>query len=331
MLMEDAGLVAHVDGPSRARVLSLGTWFLSRCGDDVDRADPDDSVPLRSRVLCAGLSTLALCVAPPGDGQDAIAVLAASLSLLTKIDDEVIDARAFHCGFDQDRRALREKTQRFLSVTLAALRRGDTDHDEPRARFAASIGRMMQREARSAHALEGLLALCEQGWATQVDAVDVLTRHPGEASRSEVERVTRRISGDWLALIAACGALPLGEPLASDEVEAIRDAGAFIQRADSLSDLEKDQHEGLTSTWAACELFAEGFESGIARELMRGADALGLEHRATPSAAYEGQIARRLAARGELAAWLTWIRGMLLERYRERSNTLSGGAACGAR
>jgi hypothetical protein len=135
-------------------------------------------------------------------------------------------------------------------------------------------------------------------------------------SLREVERVTRRVSGDWLAIIAACGALRSDRALARDEIEAIRDAGAFIQRADALADLEKDQQAGLGATWAGVlteRALSDDASLGERYFISRRSE---LELLATPSYEEAQSIAARLAGLGALAGALDWIREMLLDRYR---------------
>ena len=321
------------------RVIERGANCLSRLEQEIDEADPDGSVPPRSRVLCAGLAELATTVLDavgPVSEEAAVADLAASLSLLTKIDDEVIDSLAFHGGTATPRRALHDKTKNFLDETLRSLEMAAPIGPAPRCLLAARVGRRMRALAAASESHDAVLTLVREGWQTQVDAVVTLTADPRDVDAREVDRVTRRISGDWLALIAACGTLPSGTSLGRDEVEAIRDAGGFIQRADALADLEKDQREGLVSTWAACAI-ARLSPSASLPGLYRGAADLDLERQAWPSVAALAFIRHRLARFPRLVLALEWIRSMLLARYRAHalyvepavSSPAEGGASCG--
>jgi hypothetical protein len=69
------------------------------------------------------------------------------LSLLTKIDDQVIDALEFHggppaCG--RDLQALERKTRAYLAPTLASIRSGRPDTAQPRCVLAAALGRRLR-------------------------------------------------------------------------------------------------------------------------------------------------------------------------------------------
>jgi hypothetical protein len=298
-----------------------GRACLARVGAEVDDADPGGLVVPRSRLLCAGLARLATEVANAlgaGSRREEIADLAASISLLTKIDDEVIDALAFHGGARSEAADVARRTLTFLAPTLASMRAAEPVTGEPRCRLAAAVGLRIRRLAGEVSRAEALLDLLAQGWQTQVDAVATLTRDPREADLAQVDRVTRRISGDWLAIVSACGALPIEARrwLGDDEIEAVRDLGLYVQRTDSLCDLEKDQAEGLTSTWAACEVVRRaGRPASTLPELYDAVALHAVDAGAIPSRETSRAIAARLAELGGLASLLEWIRKMLLSRY----------------
>jgi hypothetical protein len=328
-------------------VLDEGRTAMSRLGAAVDEADPAGLVLPRSRLLCAGLARLAVEVARSlGAGERAreVADVAASISILTKLDDEVIDARAFHGGAATDRLTLARKTAAFLAPTLASMREGSPATTEPRCVLAATIGARIRGLAGSPSRGEALLDLLARGWTTQVEAVVTLTNDPAAVDLRTIDRVTRRISGDWLAIVAACGALPREARrwLAADEIEAIRDLGLYIQRSDSLCDLEKDQAEGLTSTWAACRAARVGrpVPPRSLEALFEVLHRAGIDAAAIPSRAETEALATRLRELGGVHGLLEWIRKMLLARYLAHPLARAGtreivrtkaGAPCSAR
>lgn len=302
-------------------ILDEGRRSLSRLGAEVAAADPHRSVPPRSRLLCAGLARLATEVGAAlgaGAREREVADLAASISLLTKIDDEVIDALAFHGGHLTPRVEVARRTCAFLAPTLASMRSASPATSEPRCALAAAVGARIRRLAASGARAEALLDLLAQGWDTQVRAVVTLTDDPARVEPAELDRVTRRISGDWLSIVAACGALPEESSrwLAADEIEAIRDAGLAIQRTDSLCDLEKDQEQGLTSTWAAVAATAAApLPPRTLAALYAAVHDGSIDAASIPSHAERAAIAARLSELGEVASILEWIRRMLLARY----------------
>jgi hypothetical protein len=302
-------------------VIDEGRACLARLGREIDDADPQGLVLPRSRLLCAGLARLATEAAEAlgaGSARTEVADLAASISLLTKIDDEVIDSFGFHGGASSDPGEVARKTAAFLAPTLASIRAATAVTNEPRCRLAASIGQKITELSGNDARAHALLDLLAQGWDTQVDAVVTLTRDPAGSVPAAVDRVTRRISGDWLAIVTACGTLPAaaGRALSFDEVEAIRDLGLYVQRTDSLCDLEKDQREGLSSTWTACEAHRRSAARPDTVEATYDAVAhFGIDADAIPSPPVVASIAQRLSGLGRVASILEWIRKMLLARY----------------
>ncbi len=310
-----------------ARLVETGGRILGRVGAALDEADPEVTIRPASRLLCAGLAELAACAwrarrigQPPVEGLEA----AALLSLLTKLDDQVIDSLDFHGGAATERGALRRRTDAWLAPTLASIRGGVAAEPSPRCALAARLGRAVVGLCPDPARRVRLLDLVARGWAIQTEAVVVLTAHPAQVTLRQVDVVTADISGAWLSMIALVGLLPpdTGPWPDADELAALFDWGLWIQRADALSDLDKDLAEGLIATspgWRAWRADPAGFDAALA------ADEPGAMHRlfaatdadlaCLPMPATLDRLAERLGSLGELAALLRWIHGFLLARY----------------
>lgn len=304
-----------------------GRSFLDTLGPAVDRADPDGRVAPRSRLLCAALGLLAQATHDAlggGPHRHEVGLAAAALSLLTKVDDEVIDSLRFHGGPAGLRHEVRQRTRWFLEPTLASIRAAAAVTDEPRCKLAADVGARLATLASAApdgaKRLDRLLAMVERGWAIQVDAVALLSSHPRAVSAAEIARVTRSISGAWLSMIALVGTLPLARlTLTDDEIEAIFDWGFHIQRADSLADLEKDRSDGLVATFVQKQLWdraSVGPDEPSTATIYRLVATERADLACLPTAAERASLRRRLARLPELAALLAWIERFLVHRYR---------------
>ena len=293
----------------------------------VEPADPDHRVADRSRLLCAGLAELALaCYQALGGSRrcDEVAAAAALLSLLTKIDDQVIDGPAFHGGRHTDRRALRKATTRYLAPTLQSLREAVPATSEPRCRLAAELGRRLQQLAADPGRLAELEETIASGWAIQVDAVATFTAHPGRVSSESVAQVTANISGVWLLMISMVGTLPgdANRALSADERQAFFGYGGFIQRADALADLARDVADGLVATvpglaaWRrAGEAYLDVCDRVDVDRLYGLAADTDADLACLPPAGALDALDLRLAGLGSLASLLRWIEGFLLSRY----------------
>lgn len=309
------------------RLLLAGDEALTELHPLLDAADPEGRVAQRSRRLCAALGLLSQVAYAALGGRRAsaeVGLAGAALSLLTKVDDEVIDSLAFHGGMVTDRSALRRRTAAYLAPTLASLRLGIPARDEPRCVLAADVGRRLRRLAGSPSRLAHVLETVAEGWRIQVEAVAVLSTHPAAVTPEEVDRVTRRISGAWLLMIALVGTLPAdaARRLSADEERAFYDWGFHIQRADALADLGKDSKDGLVSSFAGrlawardparyLEAFARGDEAALYTLVAR--------HRVDEACLRDGadpeDLRRRLAGLGEVNGLLRWIQGFLMHRY----------------
>ena len=167
--------------------------------------------------------------------------------------------------------------------------------------------------------------MIETGWEVQVDAVDILSRHPAESASFEVARVTAAISGYWLLMITMIGALPAETErmLSTAEQQAFIRWGWYIQRADALADFGKDAEAGLANSWAGYVLYERARDRYT--EALRACDVPRLygllrdtEADVTCVPDSEAPLLRaasELASLGRVPQWLRWIHGMLTHRY----------------
>lgn len=284
----------------------------------------------RSRILCAALGVLAQDAGRAlgaSTSLPAVTEAASLLSLLTKVDDEVIDGAAFHGGPLRrgGHRALRRRVRSYLAPTLDSLLSGRPAVAEARCELAARVGRQLHALAATPDRLDRLLGVIAGGWETQVRAVDLLSRHPAETSMAQVAHVTAAISGDWLLMITMVGGLPADaqREVSEGEMEAFARWGWHIQRADALADFVKDAREGLANSWAGRVCFERWGEDYV-RALVRAdvdtldsmLDDCAPECLADPSALRDA--ARALDTLGEVPVGLTWIQAMLVGRWQSR-------------
>jgi hypothetical protein len=317
-------------------LLAAGDRHLAALGLAIDAADPEGWVAPRSRLLCAGLGFLAEAAYGALGGSrlaGEVGRAAAMLSLLTKIDDQVIDARAFHGGSEGDRGALRARTRSFLAPTLASIRDARPANGEPRCALAAALGAALVALGGDPARRERLLATIAAGWEIQVEAVAVLTSHPALVTRAAVAEVTRSISGAWLLMIAMVGTLPgdAARPFSPAEEAAFFDWGWAIQRADALADIAKDLGDGHLSSLPGVLLWeraGDAYLDAARREddaalyaLVRAHD---VEASCLPGEAEMASLDRTLADLGEVPAVLSWIHAYLVQRY--HAHPLAGGA-----
>ncbi|KIG18893.1 hypothetical protein DB30_07229 [Enhygromyxa salina] len=293
-------------------------------------ADPDASVSPRSRMLCAGLACLArACYAALG-GQlhaEAVGEAAAMLSLLTKIDDQVIDALEFHGGplaRDRDPIALDRRTRAYLAPTLASLRAAAPATAEPRCALAAALGQRLRALACSRERLDHLLDTIALGWEVQVRAVRLLSSDPTRVDPAAIEAVTADISGAWLLMVTMIGGLPedAARPVNAREAAAFYRWGLHIQSADALADLHKDTADGLVASrpgvrLASVEprLWRGALVDAELGPLYRGVCAAGIDLAMLPGAGELDGLTDALAQLGMVPTWLRWIHGFLAWRW----------------
>ncbi|EDM73647.1 hypothetical protein PPSIR1_15545 [Plesiocystis pacifica SIR-1] len=349
-------------------LLNTAAQQLEAVRPPIDRADPQRTVSTRSRMLCAGLACLAqACYRGLGghdaDTERALGQAAALLSLLTKIDDQVIDSLAFHGGplptAGLSPRALRArgealdaKTRAYLAPTLASLRhaqvRASDPRDQARCALAARLGQSLRALSRDTpERLDRLLDTIALGWEVQVRAVRLLTLDPARAELPAIEAVTADISGAWLLMITMVGTLPAdaARPLAFAEERAFYRWGRAIQTADALADLDKDTADGLVASLPGVHLAA--LEPALWRRAFANPDALedrralygglaeaGLDRALTPDREARGAMARELEQLGRVPEWLEWIHAFLSWRWIAKGRALGlrdpGGQPFGA-
>ncbi|HEU4535341.1 MAG TPA: hypothetical protein VFS00_14535 [Polyangiaceae bacterium] len=327
-----------------APLLRAGRRSLAALAGPLDEADPGGLVSGPSRLLCGSLGLVSqLCYAAGGGRElaDDVALAGAHLALLTKLDDEVIDAPAFHgAGRGPGRAALRDKVLAHLEPTRRSLRLRRPASAEPRARFAALLGARLAALSASPGRLAHLLDVVEDGFRVQADAVAILSAPPGAVSLDEVAAVTARISGAWLLMIALCGSLPADARPPSAPAEALFDAwGWHVQRADALCDLAKDLSDGLHSSlplrllWARDPALCRRAIAAGPAEVYRRLGELALDRDCLPEPGELEALAADANGLGHLPSLLRWVHGMLAHRYarhplaRPSAGASAGGAA----
>lgn len=292
----------------------------------VTRADPKGHVSTSHRVLCSALSRLATLTYQALGGErhgEAVAVAGALLSLLTKIDDQVIDSLEFHGGWRQPREQVRAKTKAFLDLSWQSLKLGQAQSSDPRSHLAAQLGQMLRAFNGASPAYHRLMFWIETGWAIQVEAVTELSRHPREQSLGRVRRITASISGAWLMMISAVGTLPTdtARGFSLDEERGFFHWGHWIQLADALADFTKDGHDGLVSSMPLLLLSQRqaGVVEAVEQNQRRWLFDWLKEHAITAQCLPEKSVFKNLRhdfqELGQLPDLLTWIHGFLAWRY----------------
>ena len=283
----------------------------------VDRLDPAGTITPASRRLCAGLGLLgqtAYRVLGGTRHDDEVGLAGAMLSLLTKLDDQVIDARGFHAG--TSREAAAEKTRAYLAPTLASVRSGEPASDDERCHFAARLGRRLRGLGSCEHVIETIA----RGWEVQAIAVSTLTRHASEVTLAEVEAVTRDISGVWLLMITEIGTIGT-RALTRDEADAFQLWGEAIQKADALNDLTKDIADGHWSTYPLKVLFERSSRDYERARAGADVDVL-LAKNGVAEACFDPGLVQRAAsahaALGDVPHLLRWIHEHLTARWQAR-------------
>jgi hypothetical protein len=325
------------DGP----LLRAGRRSLGALAAPLGEADPGGLVSGPSRLLCSALGLVSqLCYDACGGRElaDEVGLAGAQLALLTKLDDEVIDAPAFHgAGRGLGHDALCAKVLAYLEPTRLSLRQGRPASNEPRARFAALLGARLVALSASPERLAHLLDVIEGGFRVQADAVALLSAPPDAVSLAAIAAVTARISGAWLLMIALCGTLPGDARPLTAPAEALFDAwGWHVQRADALCDLAKDLSDGLHSSYPLRLLWARDrarYRRAIAAgpvEVYRQLGELAIDRECLPEPGELEALVHDSQGLGHLPSLLRWVQGMLACRYsRHRLARPSAGASAG--
>ena len=308
-----------------AAVIASGERWLATLAPALDAADPERRVSGQSRLLCAGLGVLGAAAYRALGGStraDEVGRAGAMLSLLTKIDDQIIDAPDFHGG--GERATLPDRTRAYLAPTLASIREARAVEAHPRCALAADLGRLLGDLAADAERLDRVLGTIAEGWEVQVEAVRVLTSAPSAVTRAEVAAVTRAISGVWLLMIARLGELPgdARRPFTPAEEADFLAFGWAIQRADALADLAKDLADGHLATWPGLLLWERDPAAYLDAARRRDAAALhallvrhGVDRACLPDAAEERALAAALPDLPEVRALLAFVHDYLSRRY----------------
>lgn len=308
------------------RIVEVGVRQLAPVGALLDDADPGALVAPRNRMLCAGLGLLSVLAYKAFGGRQRerdVERAGALLSLLTKVDDQVIDGPGFHgCGAP-DRCEIQERTTRYLDPTLRSLQEARPVLDEGRCRLAAELGGALRALAADPARLQRTLDEIALGWSVQARAVALLSARPGSVARPDIEQVTTAISEVWLRMMARVGELPADARGQIDpEVACFSGWGRWIQRADALADLAKDTADGLCSSLPGLrlwELDPGGYEracrEGDSDWFYRAMRAHGVDRELLPTAAQLADPALSPASLGELPALLRHIHGFLAWRY----------------
>ena len=307
------------------RLVATGRRVLERVAPTLEPADPEGSIRLRSRILCCGLAELALATRRAlgsTRSEEQVGDAAALLSLLTKLDDEVIDDLAFHGGRFTDRSDVRRRTKAWLAPTLESIRTGRSVDGSARCELAATLGRSLRALAADSEQLERQHAIIARGWQIQVDAVATLSADPARVSVEQVDRVTGDISGAWLMMIAQVGALGAPRMFSPREEAAFFAWGLHIQRADALCDLDKDLADGLITTspgWRTWAREPEAFLAAIDAGRHDQVFALLAKHdsdlEAVPGPLVLDACHRELVDLGGVPHLLGWIHRFLVARY----------------
>lgn len=312
---------------TNTEILHVGRVHLEHCESLIDAADPQGTVSQPSRLLCAGLAVLGVEAYRSLGGRkhaEDVGIAATMLSLLTKIDDQVIDSASFHGGMDRESEEVAERVRVRLAPTLASIRSGIPATSEPRCLLAAELGHRLQEMSGFPKRLQHLVSVISMGWEIQARGVSTLSRHPGRVSDRSVARASADISGAWLLMITLVGTLPpdTTRTLRPEEEESFFEWGQYIQQADALADLDKDTRDGLVCTVPGHYAYQQDPETFLAAAANLDSDSLYALYAATgadlaclPSSNRLRELLTPLADLGHIGPILKWIHGFLLWRY----------------
>ena len=305
--------------------IALRQWPLLNAimGDD----DLDEPLSQGTALLCCGLGLLSLEVYLSLGGKQHIEEVeraAALFSLVSKIDDQRVDARNFHAGLDKD--DVQVRAELYLHATLDSIEAGLPLHDEPRLRLAAALGSTLQDLAGGSSRLERFSQLLDLGVELQVATTTGFTSPPSEVPMDTIEVLTADTPLAWFAAILSIGTLPedAERGLSSAETEALRAWACYLQWADNLADLEKDLEQGHTSCYLGRSLWEQHpkeYEDAVEKgdwaavyHLLAEED---LDRSLLPDQEHLEELGEALAELGGLQDLFAWIHRFLITRYVE--------------
>ncbi|MCB9640659.1 MAG: hypothetical protein H6727_17320 [Myxococcales bacterium] len=306
---------------------SIGQQRLQHILPLLEQADPQHSISPQSRLLCASLSLLAQSCYQSLGGKlhsEQVGHAAALLSLLTKLDDQVIDGIDFHGKLNTAFEPTLQKVRDYLAPTLQSIQEARPANDEPRCFFAASLGQTLQQISAHPDRLYSLLALIEYGWEIQAQGVAWFASLPAPNQEDRILAITAEISGYWLLMITLIGTLPMDaeRALEAHEEAAFLSWGQWIQSADAIADFEKDLLDGMGNSiaghrlWLAQpSLFLDAYEKNDIPRLYKMLAQTQTDLSVLPHPSDLSSLQQDLQQIPQVAGLLAWIQRFLIQRY----------------
>ncbi len=323
----DAGLALLSHAAVAAELFSVGQAHLPSLLSLLKEADPEGSISGQSRLLCTSLCALArACYVEVGGERylDAVGRTAALLSLLTKLDDQVIDALGFHGRLHLDHASVVADVRGYLAPTLHSIQDAKPYNAEPRCVLAAELGRSLRDLSAHPVRLRALLDLIAQGWEIQAQGVAWLSAHPTPQQLPAIQEITAQISGAWLLMITLVGTLPedASRTLTPDEQAAYWAWGGWIQSADALADFAKDSADGMGNSVAGHRLwlarparYLDAYKRDDLPRLYAMLEETQTDVALLPPVSAIEQLQQQLADVPSLHRLLLWIQHFLIGRY----------------
>ncbi len=320
-------VVSFSDDAVAKEIFSVGEALFPSILPLLEEADPEGTISAQSRKLCASLGALAqACYAELGGvvHQEAVGRAAALLSLLTKLDDQVIDGLGFHGRLHSDRVSVEARVRAYLAPTLRSIFEAKAETAEPRCALAAELGRSLRAISAHPARLSSLLEWIAKGWEIQAQGVAWFSTHPAPQQLAAIEEITAQISGAWLLMITLVGTLPedASRMLTLDEQEAYGAWGRWIQSADALADFAKDCADGMGNSVAGHRLwlarparYLDAYKRGDLARLYTMLEETQTDTSLLPPVAAIENLEERLSSLPSLVRMLRWIQRFLIQRY----------------